>query len=105
MPDLTEPQRRVLGALIEAVEPRPNDLPYVTRAASPRQVARMVWPDDPQWQKVPNRRGQIAGAMGAMMPQRAGRVLWALARKGYAFHDWRTGWRPTTLGREAVRDA
>lgn len=94
---LTEVQRRVLEAL------RSED------GMTARQIARVVWPDDPSWDRVTSGRSASRhnGAMGATMPLRAGRVLRGLEDRRLVERDLsglvRAGrWSITQTGRDSL---
>jgi hypothetical protein len=74
---LTDPQTRALEALhtMCVLESRATDA-----VASPRQVARLLWPKSPSWRKRSSR-----GVAGQTMPMKAARMLWSLKRQGVAY--------------------
>lgn len=66
---LTSPQRRVLEILAEGPE----------NGMSPRDVARILWPDSPAWEHRTWHRGtNHNGALGGTMPMNAAKILWRL---------------------------
>lgn len=78
MASLTETQERALEVLW-------GNYP---RATSAREVAKVLWPDDPGWKQRTRFYGTNRnGALGATMWLRAGRVLSNLVAKGYAIED------------------
>lgn len=98
--DLTQPQRRALAALATLCE---GDEDAPERTASARQVARILWPDSPAWNKVTFMRGGRSGAMGGTMPMKAATLLWRLHSHGLAYeHDRR--WSITSSGRRFLAE-
>lgn len=50
---------------------------------SPRQVAEMLWPDSPAWEKRTRFRATSnQGALGGTMPMNAAKILWRLKTAG-----------------------
>ncbi len=97
MPDLTAPQRRALQFV--------NDNPP---NVAPRQLAMLMWPDSPGWEKR-SRRGSTpaGGALGATMPMKGATMLWRLRDKGLVrlsdtiLHAQL--WEITAKGQEALK--
>lgn len=103
---LTGPQRAALAALAAAVDTGRHGLPG-DRWASPRDVARLLWPDSPAWTKRTRRYGTgHNGAMGGTMPMKAATMLHRLAAAGLASD--RGGevseWRITDAGRRVLEN-
>lgn len=96
---LTEPQALMLAALRDATEGG--------RTASPRELARLRWPDSIGWTKRTRKFGtNDPGAVGGTMPMKAATVLWRLAERGLAervgasYDSLANRWQVTPKGRE-----
>lgn len=109
MKRLTDAQAAVLAALVQA-EDESKARYRAFSGASARQIARIVWPDDPGWEKWTAGRGATSfnGCKGGTMPLRAGRVLSRLADirddDGYLLvdDDGDRRWFITDAGRRAL---
>lgn len=78
---LTAAQQRAYDKLCE-IEP-----------ASPRELARALYPDSPGWSRRTRKFGGYTGAVGGTMPMIAARVLWSLHHIGFAYQTSDGRWR------------
>lgn len=77
---VTEAQKRAYDALVEH------------QPVSPREFARILYPDSPAWGRVTRKFGGHTGATGGAMPMLGARMLWKLNSLGLAYQDGRR-WR------------
>lgn len=73
----------------------------------PRQLAELLWPDSPAWERRTRRYGANRnGALGGTMPMNAARLLWRLADQGLAKPPAEefAPWSITTAGRAMLGD-
>lgn len=106
---LTGPQTNALRVLRDLNDEGPPLPSGRLRSASPREVARRMWPDSVGWTKRTRKYGtNDPGAVGGTMPMKAATVLWRLAERGCA---WKVGasydssanlWEITELGRRVL---
>ena len=77
MTTLTPAQDRAIRLLVETMRTKGLDT-YQYRFA-PREVALLLWPDSPAWNKR-TRFGAVSnqGALGGTMPMNAAKLLWRL---------------------------
>jgi hypothetical protein len=90
LPKITDPQRNALLAVlnVETAQAAKGESPQ-WRGATCREVARLMWPDSPGWDKRSRRRSTPAGgALGATMPMKAGTVLNRLRDAGLVWQDY-----------------
>lgn len=101
---LTGPQRLMLEALAQVVDGQS----YSTTFATPRQLAKIRWPDSPAWEKRTRRYGTgHNGAVGGTMPMKAATVLHRLLDMGLVYRggELENEWRLTRLGAEVASGA
>ena len=91
MAELTPAQRKALTLLGEH------------GALAPRELAKLMWPDSPAWNRRTKgrRTGTIAGAVGGTMPMLGAKMLWKLFELNYASQQGRV-WFITERGKKAL---
>lgn len=76
---LTRPQVNALRALRDLCDEPMGTAERPAGYASPRSVARVMWPDSVGWTKRTRKYGgNDPGAVGGTMPMKAAAVLWRL---------------------------
>lgn len=76
---LTQPQINALRALRDLCDEPIGTAKRPAGYASPRSVARLMWPDSVGWTKRTRKYGgSDPGAVGGTMPMKAAAVLWRL---------------------------
>ncbi len=91
MTTLTPAQDRAIRLIV--ADMRASSRPDARYSIAPRQLARMLWPDSPAWEKR-TRFGATSnqGALGGTMPMNAAKLLWKLNEHRLVFLDdyvWR----------------
>lgn len=99
---LTDPQMRALRAVYDLSGEADGRCVMV----SPRQVALVLWPDSPAWDRRPRRHDGRSGGKGGTMPMKAAKLLWALSeRRLVRRHTKHSLWAVTDRGLDVVRAA
>lgn len=86
---LTDPQMRALKAVREQARKHRG---RSTDPVSPRQVALILWPDSPGWDRRPRRNDGRSGALGGTLPMSAAKLLWRLRERGLVQIDPHSSW-------------
>lgn len=96
---LTDPQMRALQAVHDLSGEDKGRCDMV----SPRQVAEVLWPESPAWDRRPRRRDGRFGGLGGTMPMKAAKLLWALKTRGLLhLHSKYSLWALTDRGRSVL---
>lgn len=78
--------------VLTAAQRRAYDVLREKQPVSPREFAKLLYPDSPGWKRVTRKFGGHTGAMGGTMPMIGARMLWKLRDLGLAYQEgsrWR----------------
>lgn len=81
---LTDPQMLALAAVREQARKQRG---RAFDPVSPREIALLLWPDSPAWDRRPRRHDGRSGALGGTMPMKAATLLWRLKQRGLVTTD------------------
>lgn len=99
---LTDPQMRALTAVYNLSGEADGRCEMVT----PRQIALVLWPNSPAWDRRPHRADGHFGGRGGTMPMNAGRLLRYLYSRGLVRrHEKRNLWSLTARGLDTIHAA